>query len=197
MLLLPSSVHYISHTVHQEGFRRHLLVQQDIFIRVSYVGANDATSLFAHLVQARMHHNTSPHTSVEVKFQRHWGVWRVRFDFECIPRSARAAALSGKTQRSLKRRSAGAYEPIKNSAGESRSLAVLRRSLLLLLGHTMPTLHSGENGAASPAPYKALSDLHTDLKAFPNVQFFRVEVICTEIRWVRCDQAAVPASRQL
>ncbi|DBB17740.1 TPA: hypothetical protein ACH3X3_002776 [Trebouxia sp. C0006] len=66
-------------------------------------------------------------------------------------RSARAAALSGKTQRSLKRRSAGAYEPIKNSAGE--------------------------NGAASSAPYKALSDLHTDLKAFPNVQFFRVEAI--------------------
>ncbi len=111
-------------------------------------------------------------------------MWRARFDFECIPRSARVSALSGKTLRSLKRRSAGAYEPIKNSAGESRSQAILRRSLLLLSGHTMPMLHLGENGSASFAPYKALNDLHTDLKAFPNVQFFRVEVICTETRWL-------------
>lgn len=109
-------------------------------------------------------------------------MWRARFDFECIPRSARASALPGKTLRSFKTRSAGAYEPIKNSAGESRSQAILHRSMLLLSSLTTPMLHLGENGAASSAPYKALSDLHTDLKAFPNVQFFRVEVTCTEIR---------------
>ena len=165
------------------GFR-HVSVQQDIFTRVSHIDANDAPSLFAHHVQPRMRHNTSSHTSVEVKLQRQWGVWRARFDFECIPRSARASVLSRKTLRSLKRRSAGAYEPVKNSASESRSQALLRRSLLLLPGHTKPMLHLGENGSASSAPYKALSDLHTDLKAFPNVQFFRVEVICTEIRWL-------------
>ncbi|DBA87848.1 hypothetical protein WJX77_008354 [Trebouxia sp. C0004] len=83
----------------------------------------------------------------------------ISFNRECVItpnrthplRSARASPLSGKTLHSLKSHSAGAYEPVKNSAGE--------------------------NGAASSAPYKALSNLHTDLKAFPNVQFFRVEAI--------------------
>ena len=37
---------------------------------------------------------------------------------------------------------------------------------------------SGDNGGhAASAPYKALSTLHADLKAFPNVQFFRIEAI--------------------
>ena len=37
---------------------------------------------------------------------------------------------------------------------------------------------SGDNGGpAASAPYKALSTLHADLKAFPNAQFFRVEAI--------------------
>ncbi|KAL3131615.1 hypothetical protein ABBQ38_007912 [Trebouxia sp. C0009 RCD-2024] len=36
----------------------------------------------------------------------------------------------------------------------------------------------GENGGhAASAPYKALSTLHADLKAFPNAQFFRIEAI--------------------
>lgn len=37
---------------------------------------------------------------------------------------------------------------------------------------------SGDNGGhAASAPYKALSTLHADLKAFPNAQFFRIEAI--------------------
>ena len=37
---------------------------------------------------------------------------------------------------------------------------------------------SGDNGGpAASAPYKALSTLHADLKAFPNAEFFRIEAI--------------------
>ena len=40
-----------------------------------------------------------------------------------------------------------------------------------------PTSAGGNGGAAAAAPYKVLNDLHTDLKAFPNVEFFRIEVM--------------------
>lgn len=35
---------------------------------------------------------------------------------------------------------------------------------------------NGDSGAAAQAPYKTLENLHTNLKAFPHVEFFRIEV---------------------
>lgn len=53
-----------------------------------------------------------------------------------------------------------------------------RQSCFRKRGCTCTVQASGDNGGpAASAPYKALSTLHADLKAFPHAQFFRIEAI--------------------
>ncbi|KAL3136157.1 hypothetical protein ABBQ32_007174 [Trebouxia sp. C0010 RCD-2024] len=53
-----------------------------------------------------------------------------------------------------------------------------RQTCSSLRGRGFYVQATGENGGhAASAPYKALSTLHADLKAFPDAQFFRIEAI--------------------
>ena len=53
-----------------------------------------------------------------------------------------------------------------------------RRQSCSAVQYTCIVRASGDNGGpAASAPYKALSTLHADLKAFPDAKFFRIEAI--------------------